>query len=197
MTGTLVGASKCLLERRHQRALSDRPWRHQCAPRWETAHAALTIGFAAHIGCVAARGFLASDPALPILVTGLVFGYGSGTVTRIAFRPRVTGAAIGLATVPAIVAAAHRGDATSIAIATVFTVFLGEGFETIRDLYMNTRRQIILRHDMATLARNEPLTRLLNRLGLHEAFRSVVAEARGGAIALYCLDRDGFKPINV
>lgn len=196
VTGTLVGGSKCVLKHYHRRALEDHAWTRQRASRWERAHAAFTVGFAAHIGYVAARGFLASDPALPILVTGLVFGYCSGTVTRIAFRPLVAGAAIGIATVPAIVAAAHTGDAISVAIATVFTVFLSGGFETIRYLYTNTRRQIILRHDMATLAKNDPLTRLLNRLGLREAFRGIVAEARGHAIAVLCLDLDGFKPVN-
>lgn len=196
VTGTLIGASKCLLKRYHQRALRDQTRTRRSASRWEMAHAAFTLGFAAHIGFVAARGFLASDPALPVPVTGLVFGYCSGTVTRIAFRPLVAGAAIGTATVPAIVAAAHRGDATSIAIAIVFTVFLSGGLETIRYLYLNTRRQIILRHDMATLAKNDPLTRLLNRLGLREAFRGVVADARGQAIAVHCLDLDGFKPVN-
>lgn len=196
VTGTVVGASKCVLKRYHRRALNDGPWTRQRASRWEMAHAAFTLGFAVHIGSVAARGFLAADPALPILVTGLVFGYCSGVVTRIAFRPLVAGAAVGLATVPAIVAAALRGDAISIAIATMFTVFLCGGLETIRYLYMNTRRQIILQHDMATLAKNDPLTRLLNRLGLREAFRGVVAEAHGSAIAVHCLDLDGFKPVN-
>ncbi|MCJ2069033.1 GGDEF domain-containing protein [Methylobacterium sp. J-030] len=196
LTGTIISGSKCLIKRCHQRALRIRSWTRQRAARWEWVHTGFTLGFAAHIGCVAACGFLASDPALPILVTGLVFGYCSGTVTRISFRPVVAGAAISIATVPGIAATALRGDVTSIAIATVFTVFLCGGFETIRYLYRNTRRQIILRHDMATLAKNDPLTRLLNRLGLREAFRAVVAEARGNAIAVHCLDLDGFKPVN-
>ncbi|WP_267426155.1 GGDEF domain-containing protein [Methylobacterium sp. GC_Met_2] len=195
-TGTLIGASKCLVKRRHQRALRDRPWDRQRAARWEIVNAAFTFGFALQIGCVAACGFLAADPALPVLVTGLVFGYCSGAVTRTAFRPRIAGIAICIATVPAILASAARGDSTSIAIATVFTVFLCGGLETIRYLYLNTRRQIILRHDMATLAKNDPLTRLLNRLGLREAFRGVLAEAGGNAIAVHCLDLDGFKPVN-
>ncbi|MCJ2085317.1 GGDEF domain-containing protein [Methylobacterium sp. E-005] len=196
LSGTILGGSKCLVKRCHQRALRNRSWTRQRASRWERVHTGFTLGFATHIGCVVACGLLASDPALPILVTGLVFGYCSGTVTRIAFRPFVAGAAIGIATVPAIGAAILRGDMTSLAIATMFTIFLFGGFETIRYLYLNTRRQIILRHDMASLAKNDPLTRLLNRLGLREAFRGVVAEARGHAIAVHCLDLDGFKPIN-
>jgi hypothetical protein len=196
VTGTLAGASKCLIKRRHQHALRDVPWSRQRASRWEAVHAVFTCRFALHIGCVAACGFLTADPALPVLVTGHVFGYCSGTVTRIAFRPRVAGIAISIATAPAILASAARGDSTSIAIATVFTVFLCGGFETIRYLYLNTRRQIILRHDMATLAKNDPKTRLLNRLGLREAFRSMLAVARGNAIAVHCLDLDGFKLVN-
>ncbi|WP_267357936.1 MULTISPECIES: GGDEF domain-containing protein [unclassified Methylobacterium] len=195
-TGTLIGASKCLLKRRHQCALQDRPWDRQRAAWWEGANAVFTWGFAVLIGCVAACGFLAVDPALPVLVTGLVFGYCSGTVTRIAFRPRIAGIAICIATVPAILALASRGDSNSIPITTVFTVFLCGGLETIRYLYLNTRRQIILRYDMATLAKNDPLTRLLNRLGLREAYRGVLAEARGNAIAVHCLDLDGLKPVN-
>lgn len=196
VTGTLVEASKCGLKRRHQRALNDGPWTRRRALRWEMAHAALTFGFTVHIGWVAARGFLAADPAFPVLVTGLIFGYCSGAVTRLAFRPLIASAAVGIVTVPAIAAAAYRGDATSLVIATMFTVFLCGGLETIRYLYLNTRRQIILRHDMATLAKNDPLTHLLNRLGLREAFRGVAAEARGSVIAVHCLDLDGFKPVN-
>lgn len=196
VTGTLIGGSKCFLKCRHQRALRDRAWTRRRASRWQMAHAGLTLGFASHIGCVVACGFLAPDVALHILVTGMLFGYCSGTVTRISFRPLIAGAAICIATLPGIVAAAQSGDATSLAIATVFTVFLCGGLETIRHLYLNMRRQITLRHDMATLAKNDPLTRLLNRLGLREAFRGLVAEARGSQIPVHCLDLDGFKPVN-
>jgi len=90
------------------------------ASSWETVHAVSTCGFALHNGCTAACGFLAADLVLPVLLTGLAFGYRSGTVTRIACRPRVVGIAISIATVHAILASAARGNSTSIAIATVF-----------------------------------------------------------------------------
>lgn len=82
-------------------------------------------------------------------------------------------------------------------IAAAFAIFLCGSFETIGQVHRSASRQIAMRLDMGTLARNDPLTALANRLALREAFRSMSAvERQLLMVAVHCFDLDRFKPVN-
>jgi len=165
--------------------------------RWEQALALANLGFAMQLSIVAAATFFASEPSLQMLATGLLFGYCSGIVARTSIRPKLAIAATTVATAPVIAAAAIHGGTAYWILAAIFLIFLVASFESVRHVHAATVRQIAMRIDMATLARNDPLTGLANRLGLREAFRAIRgAHDAPPMIAVHCFDLDGFKPVN-
>lgn len=196
VAGAAVSIAKIELMKRHRSALDWGAWDRPRAARWQLGYAISTIGFAALVGLVTALTFLSSEAALQMLATGLLFGYCSGVAARLSFRPLIAITALSAAAVPASLAAASQGDSTRVVLASVFVVFLLGAFETVRHLYRASSHQIVMRLDMATLARNDSLTGLLNRLGLREAFRELTVIRRTGMVAVHCFDLDGFKPVN-
>ena len=201
MTATILGGSLTVLKlglmlalRRSDIASS---WDRSRAARWETAHGLATVCFAAMVAIIAVATFASSDLSLQMLATGMLFGYCSGIVARASVRPRIAMAAIATAALPVIVAAALYGGTTHWILATVFTIFLGGSFESVRHVHAAASRQIAMRLDMATLARNDSLTGLANRLGLREAFRAMIGSRHQVAmVAVHCFDLDRFKPVN-
>jgi diguanylate cyclase (GGDEF)-like protein len=162
--------------------------------RWESLHTVATAIVAASVGGALLVAFLQPDPNLQVLATALVFGYCSGVVARTAIRPRIANLALILASVPAIFVTAQASDAAHQILAVMLSVFLLGAIETVRHVYKSAAHHISSRLEMATLARNDPLTGLANRLGLREVFRT--AAQQRGSIAVHCLDLDGFKAVN-
>ena len=161
--------------------------------RWERAHGVGTYFMALSVGAAACAMFLGSDLPLQMLATGLIFGYGSGAVSRVGIRPRIAVTALLLAVVPSILAAALWADTAHSVIASVFGVFLLGSFETVRHVHGTALNHVGMRLEMTSLARNDPLTGLANRLGLREAFAALpVAQP----LTVVFLDLDGFKPVN-
>ena len=196
VTGTLVETLKVLLMWKHQAALKGDQWERARARQWEFAHLACTVGFAAHVGLITAVAFYGNNHSLQVFATALLFTYCSGTVTRTAFRPVHAIAALCVSAIPSIIAAAVSFNLTKFTMASIFLLILISAIETVRYLYKNAHRQIAMSLDMALLARNDPLTLLLNRLGLREEFRRITASTAAPLVAVHCLDLDGFKPIN-
>jgi diguanylate cyclase (GGDEF)-like protein len=63
--------------------------------------------------------------------------------------------------------------------------------------YDNYVERITLQQKFASMARNDELTGLFNRLALREGFEVVVRQRPAGKLlAVHCLDLDHFKPIN-
>lgn len=164
---------------------------------WERGYGLTSIGFAAMLAFVAATSFRSSHLSLQMLATGMLFGYCSGVVACSSVRPRIARIVTATAAVPVIISAAMYGNAEHWILATVFATFLGGSFLSVRQVYTSASRQIAMRLDMATLARNDPLTGLVNRLGLREAFRTMSASGRHlPMVAVHCFDLDRFKPVN-
>lgn len=161
--------------------------------RWEKAHAAATAVVASCVGGTAGAIFLRPDPSLQMLATALIFGYCSGVVVRVGIRPWIAVPALLLAAVPPIAAAALWNDVPHHVMVAVFTVFLLGSFESVRHVHRTAVRLVGMRLEMASLAQNDPLTGLANRIGLREAFRAIGPD---DPVAIVCLDLDGFKPIN-
>ena len=163
--------------------------------RFEAAHTAVTWGMASAVGAGAYGVFRQSDLQLQLLATGVLFGYGSGVVARLAIRPFLAISSILVAGAPPIVAVAIWADTAHQMIALTFAVFLIGSFESVRHAHATAVRHVAMRIEMAQLARKDPLTGLENRLGLGRAFRDA-AMPPGTSVAIHCLDLDGFKGIN-
>lgn len=153
----------------------------------------MTVGVATAVAMTACTLFLLPSLLLQMLATGLIFGYCAGIASRIAVRPHLAAAALLIAAAPTIFAAGTWDDVAHRVIMGMFSVFLLGALQTTRFTYCSAVRNIEIRLDMATLARNDPLTGLSNRLGLREAFRKA---SHRGTIAIHYLDLDGFKRIN-
>ncbi len=164
------------------------------AGRWEAAHMVATLCVASSVSAVASTLLLHPAIQWHLLAAALLFGYCSGVVSRVGIRPRMAVAALLVAALPAIVACASWSDLPHRITALMFGVFLLGSFESVRHVHATAIRHIAMQLDMATLARRDPLTGLVNRLGFREAFRLRAPSACG--LAVHCLDLDGFKTVN-
>ena len=165
--------------------------------RWDRLHALSGLGFAASVGILDAIIFDTSDRALQMLATGLLFAYCSGIVARVSIRPGPASIFLLCASAPAIVATALHPEPAHRMLAGMFAVFLATALQSIRHVHRAAARQIGLRLDMTSLAQHDPLTGLLNRLGLRQAFREIVRSRHSAAmLAVHCFDLDRFKPVN-
>ncbi|HEY0292956.1 MAG TPA: GGDEF domain-containing protein [Hansschlegelia sp.] len=197
VVGGLIAVAKIVLMLMHSKRNQLGKESRSATALWERAHAVTTICFAATVGAVSATTFAAPDLTLQMLATALLFGYCSGIVCRLSIRPFIALPTMAIAAAPVIVSAALYGDASHWMIATIFFVFLVGSAETVRYIHSTALREIGMRLDMATLARNDPLTGLSNRLGLRETFREVAgAISINSMVAIHYLDLDGFKPVN-
>ncbi|MCJ2013412.1 GGDEF domain-containing protein [Methylobacterium sp. J-076] len=172
-----------------------RPAHARMTTRFEAAHALVTLGMASAVGAGACSVFRQPDVQLQLLATGMMFGYGSGIVGRVAIRPLIAVAALIVAGTPAIIAAASWENTTHRLTALIFGVFLVGSFESVRHVHRTAVWHVATRIKMARLARNDPLTGVANRLGLREAFGSFAPQA-GTSVAVHSMDLDGFKIIN-
>lgn len=130
-----------------------------------------------------------------VLATGLLFSYCSGVVGRLSIFPILAISALVVAALPVIITSAIWSDAPHRFTSIIFGIFLLGSFETVRHVYRRSVQHIATKLDMATLARNDPLTKLLNRLGFRQAFRSL-ASTNDRHAAMCCIDLDGFKSVN-
>jgi diguanylate cyclase (GGDEF)-like protein len=146
-------------------------------------------------------------PLLHLITVSLVFGFGAGIVSRIWIRPVICVISLLLATVPTVVAlAVHAVEPNSIELHA--PLFAAESFlvamitmlslQSVRHLYRSAVQHLTAEHDMALLAKFDPLTGLANRLLLRERFQdsSLIAAAEGEQLALHFIDLDGFKAVN-
>lgn len=177
---------------------------------WERRFARGSFVLASLIGAINLRALLLTPFPMPMhvpmLVTGLIFGYGAGVVTRIAVRPLICCISLLLAAVPTVIGFATRiADAEtgySIAVFTAQT-FLIAGFalaslESIHQIYTTTCQQLQSKMDLAVLAGKDDLTGLPNRVSLRAHFNDSVSvlQETGGLMAFHCLDLDRFKTVN-
>ena len=165
------------------------------AATWELRYCMGLILFAVLVSGVGLRMFEIGTPPLQMLALTMLFGFCAGIVARVAVRPLVCLLAVCVTIVPTILAAALSDAPHHRALAFGIAFFLCGAFGTIRHAYCAARHHITIAHDMAAVARNDPLTGLLNRLGLRQAFLER-ADAGGTLVAVHYLDLDRFKPVN-
>ena len=168
------------------------------ATMWERRFAIANLSFAAALGTLAARSFALPTPAPPLLATGMLFGFCSGQVARLAGRVRLCSVSICVAAVPCAMAAAAHGGTGYLGLAAMFALFMLGSMETVRHAYDETRQRISANIELAGVASLDPLTGLNNRLGLRRAIAERLPQlaAFPKLLCVHCFDLDGFKAVN-
>ncbi|MBC9033718.1 GGDEF domain-containing protein [Sphingomonas sp. JC676] len=173
--------------------------------RWEQRYAAGNYAFALLLGVLNARVLTYHYPLLHLITVSLVFSFGAGIVSRISVRPRICVASLLLATVPTIAALGwHAGAAHEtvlhgelFAIEAILVLMITSlSLQTVAHLYSSSVEHHTARHDMAQLAKHDPLTGLANRLLLRERLQASRAARGKDRLAVHFIDLDGFKAIN-
>ncbi len=175
--------------------------------QWERRYATGSYASAALLALLNVMALSAHDPLLHLITVSLVFSFGAGIVSRTSVRPRICVFSLLLATVPTVAALTfHAFSAHSDALhmemflieAILVAMITGLSLQTVAYLYRSAVEHHTARHDMAQLAKYDPLTGLANRLLLRERFQTSMAEAtrKGYLLAVHFLDLDGFKAVN-
>lgn len=155
------------------------------------------FAFAAALGMFGFQAMRLPHPAIHMLLICMLVSYGAGVATGIALRPRIAVPSMLMAIVPALIAALMQPDKFYWATALLASGFLASGVNGVRRRHLRATQNIGRRLAFSTLARQDGLTALPNRLALREWFDEHVAFAQNpGIVAVHFLDLDGFKPVN-
>lgn len=167
------------------------------ARRLERRFALPYIGFACLLGLFGARVLHLPLAAAHMVMMCLLVGYGAGVAAGIGLRPRIAVPSMLLAIAPGILVTFTHADSLYWAAGAMTAALLAGGIHSLRVRHRRAAREIGRRLTFATLARQDVLTALPNRLALREWFDDhVTARATPGLIAVHCLDLNGFKPVN-
>lgn len=189
----------------YHRQHPDGPLGLKDAQMWERRYALGSGSFAFLLGILGARTLMTEDPWTSLLMTNLIFGYGSGLVARSSVRPELCLTCFMLATGPSFVAVGSKLIASD---PSMLMIYLAEmlilttanlaAFEITSYGYKSVLLQLLTKRDLATLAEQDALTGLPNRLQLRTKFGLTAqrAEDTGEFIAIHCLDLDRFKAVN-
>jgi diguanylate cyclase (GGDEF)-like protein len=165
---------------------------------WEMRYAAAGFSSAAFVGLAAARTFVADDLGSAMLMTGLIFGYAAGTMARAATRPWITAPRMVVLVAAPVAVLLARRDLLFCAQALLLVLFLATGLESMVSLYRQAVTEIDTSLRRRDSARRDSLTGVANRLSLGEFLAERLARntAAGRALAVHCVDLDGFKAVN-
>ncbi|WP_165490982.1 GGDEF domain-containing protein [Lichenihabitans psoromatis] len=165
---------------------------------WEHRYATASFVFAAILGVTGARILSTTDPVCQMLFTGVIFGYGSGAVSRLSIRPWICIPSVFLGVVPSIVAMCWHGGLYDVANGLVMAAFMLGSLETVRHIHRSVLDELFNRRIHATLARHDALTGLANRIQLTESLNAGMAAAAKNNVllAVHALDLDRFKQVN-
>ena len=202
----LVAVVRVLIILAYRRQVASGPLAFEEARVWERRYGIGSCLFATLLGLLSGWALTLDDPLVPMLVTGMFFGYGAGVVTRIAVRPVICVTSLMLATLPTVIGfALHLGHGGGIGATTAYASqmlllagFALVGIETVTAGYRTTLRQLLMKRDFAVLAAQDTLTGLPNRILLKARFDEGMARVRQTAEfqAVHCLDLDEFKLVN-
>jgi diguanylate cyclase (GGDEF)-like protein len=173
---------------------------------WERRYAGGSLVFGVVMGALCTRAVVLGDPLVTMLVMGLIFGYGSGLVTRVAVRPAICVSSLMLAVVPVVIGLcvniARAGVLSDQEAYTELTLLVASfamiSLETVAQGYQTTLQQLLTKRDLAVLAGQDALTGLPNRVLLRARFSEASARIgrTGTLLALHCMDLDRFKAVN-
>lgn len=198
LLAVLVSAERIVMVYRYRKATAVAPLSLVTARIWERRFATGSCISAVIVSVMGARCFMLPLPHVHMLIVGVLFAYGAGTITRVAYRPHLAIVNLLIISVPSIVASIYVGGPVYLCLALVMVVFLVGAFETVRHLYATIVSQLALKLRFANLARRDPLTGLSNRLALSENLENAVAAAYRDncSLAIHSLDLNHFKTAN-
>jgi diguanylate cyclase (GGDEF)-like protein len=153
--------------------------------------------FAIVLGLTGAYVFSFDQPRYHMLMMCLLVGYGAGAAVGVGLRPLIAIPSMCIAIVPAIIAMSlHRDPIYWTAAAMTAALLVGGSFSLFQR-FQFTSSGIGDRLFFQSLARQDALTTLPNRLALREWFEenSAIGEPHE-FIAVHCLDLNHFKPVN-
>ena len=162
----------------------------------ETRFGPIYLAFAAVLGLFAGRAVQIQHVELQLLATALVVGFAAGVAAGLSMRPWISVPAIALAVTPVIATSLQRGDAHHLLLAFILTALLAGGARNMLARYRSETEKIALSQLLSTLARQDHLTGLGNRLALSDAYTATRPASGRELIAVHCLDLDGFKQVN-
>lgn len=155
------------------------------------------IAFAIAFGLFSARAYWVVDIDLHVPLVAMVFGYGAGVAATVSLRLWVSLTAILIAIVPMILVSLIVPGSSHFATGLLTALFLGGGVLSMVQRYRDMSSQISMRRLMETLARQDSLTGLPNRLVLRERFEALAADSDGSElIAVHCVDINRLEPVN-
>lgn len=194
----VVSAERIMMALRYRRARADGPLSFAAARSWEKQFAIRSFITTSIVGTMGAWCFTLHYPKIHMLMVGMLFAYAAGTVTRVAYRPKLAILNLLILSTPSMIACLFIGGTIYWCLAVLVVVFLLGGFETVQHLYATIVSQLTLKLRFAGLARRDALTGLSNRLALNENLEAIVAAAshHGRPLALHSLDLDNFKQAN-
>ncbi len=194
----LVSAERILMIRSYQRAVAAGPLSRADAIIWERRFATRSIATAMIVSALGVRCFMLPDAAVHMLIMGVLSTYAAGTITRVAYRPRLAFTSILIVSIPPAIACALHGGAIYICLALTTVIFLFGAVDVIQHAYETIVSQLTLKRRFAGLAQLDALTGLSNRLGLNENLETVISDAQrnGYGLAVHSLDLDRFKAAN-
>lgn len=198
LLAVLVSAERIWMIHRYHRTAEGRKLSRDEAAGWERQFAIRSIATAVVVSATGVRCFILPDPAVHMLIVGVISTYAAGTVTRVAYRPRLALINLSIVAIPPSIACMAHGGLIYISLGLVTLIFLIGAFDIIQHAYDTAISQLSLKRRFAGLAQRDALTGLANRLGLSENLETVIAEAqRGGhGLAVHSLDLDRFKAAN-
>jgi diguanylate cyclase (GGDEF)-like protein len=189
----------------YHRKHPDGPLGQKDARLWERRYAAGSASFASLLGILGARTLMTNDPWTCLLMTNLIFGYGSGLVARSSVRPALCLTSFMLATGPSFVVTGlkitgsdHTMSMIYLAEMLILTTANLAAFEITSYGYKSVLLQLLTKRDLAMLAEQDALTGLPNRLQLRTKFGLAALRAKdtNESVAIHCLDLDRFKAVN-
>lgn len=194
----LISAERILMIRRYQQAAAGGPLSRADATVWEQRFAMRSIATAVVVSALGVRCFMLPDPTVHMLTVSVLSTYAAGTITRVAYRPRLAFTSILIVSIPPAVAGVLHGGAIYICLALTTVIFLFGAVDVIQHAYETIVSQLTLKRRFAGLAQQDALTGLANRLGLNENLETIIADAQrnGYGLAVHSLDLDRFKAAN-
>ena len=181
---------------RWEQPVADADLDRATAVRAERQFGTAYLAFAVLLGLFAGRVFQVAGPEIRTIVGPLIVGYAAGVAAGMSLRPWVCVPAVMLAVVPVITACAFAGRLFDLILAFVLAALLAGGIQSMLTRYRSETEKITLRQFFASLARQDHLTGLANRLALSEAFAREVKASGAETVAVHCLDLDRFKQVN-
>lgn len=196
--GVLVSCERMLMVRSYHRAAAMTALSRADAGVWERRFATRSIATALIVSAVGVRCFMLPDPKIHMLIVGVLFSYAAGTITRVAYRPRLAVFNLVVVAVPPVIACLMHGGMMYLCLGLSMIIFMLGAFDVVQHSYETIVGQLMLKRRFAGLAQRDALTGLANRLGLNENLETIIAETQrnGHGIAVHSLDLDRFKAAN-